>query len=369
MSKTQWKFINNRMIVPNKYAISSDIKFKDINDNSEPFLYKSTNGYDFVMLELNSNTIKNDERYKSRFMLFRIDLLVAYTFIPIPKSLQNKLLDVIHINGNTRDCNIDNLEWIEDVEEWRTITIPNITLNKYEVSSRGYVRKIVDKRLLTFHLNAKGYPTVSLSINKPITTNIGVHHSITKPIHRIVAYQFYGDVDLQVNHINGVKVDNNYKNLEYITNYDNGRHAIITELRKFKVNDKELDMIYSLLEKYRSTKKVYELLSKSHPHITYNMIHDIKGGRYNERVDFTKHRKLPAYRLHVDEIDMIRDVINKYNGSNSKAYNEIHDHFPYISHSIVNHIKIGKNSYKKSLKYDTSLNNGKYPYIERSKQV
>lgn len=49
-------------------------------------------------------------------------------------------------------------------------------------------------------------------------------------VHRIVADAFIGPSDLQVNHKDGVKTNNHWKNLEYATNQQNVQHAYDTGL-------------------------------------------------------------------------------------------------------------------------------------------
>lgn len=367
MNKVLWKYINNRLIVPNKYMISSNIEFRNVKSNFVPMTYRSSNGYDFVLLELSEETLRNPYRYKSELMLFRIDLLVAYTFIPIPKELSNKTLDVEHINGDTRDCSIDNLRWIEDIEVWETVTLQNITPNKYRISNHGFVKLLDDEQFHPFYINHDGYAVTALTTVNNRVSKGTLKYDTNKPVHRLVAHEFYGDKDLPVNHINGIKIDNHYKNLEYVTNYENQQHAFITHLRYSEMNNKDLDMIYTLLERYRSTDKVYEIICRKYPHISHHMIHDVKGGRYDRRVDFSKHRKLPAYRLHVDEIDMVRDKLIEYDGDSKMVHKSLCDKYPFISMAIIIHIKGGKESYRNSLKYDMDFNNGKFPYVERSK--
>ncbi len=47
----------------------------------------------------------------------------------------------------------------------------------------------------------------------------------TKKIHRLVMLTFYGESDLQVNHIDGNKTNNNLFNLEYCSAFQNMQHA------------------------------------------------------------------------------------------------------------------------------------------------
>jgi hypothetical protein len=45
-------------------------------------------------------------------------------------------------------------------------------------------------------------------------------------VHRLIMLTFCGESDLQVNHIDGIKTNNNLTNLEYCTPLENMRHAV-----------------------------------------------------------------------------------------------------------------------------------------------
>jgi hypothetical protein len=80
---------------------------------------------------------------------------------------------------------------------------------------------------------------------KPIThprgyQHIHIHHgkAITCRIHRLVMEAFRGFSNLEVNHIDGNKGNNNLSNLEYCTPKENVRHAFTTGLSKGKKGTK-----------------------------------------------------------------------------------------------------------------------------------
>ena len=209
-----WKQINHPDILPG-YLISPQgyIKTKGIKDKDcikEPS-YHSTNGYDFMLL--NNKEIK--------LQLFPLDDIVAYAYIPIPESLKDKPIKVTHVNGDTRDISLDNLEWVEDIEEWRVCTYPGVKPNMYEVSSWGRVRNKGSLDTRTIGLNTQGYFRIVID---------GREYRV----HRLVAWEFC-EFDLEfssnhINHINGRKTTNIPKNLEVVTTQDNTRHAEITGL-------------------------------------------------------------------------------------------------------------------------------------------
>lgn len=113
----------------------------------------------------------------------------------------------------------------------------------YEVSNLGRVRSITRKiertnpknpnikslytykgKLIPFWITKKGYCRCSLNIN-----GINKNHLV----HQLVAREFIDNSGnkKQINHINCVKTDNNVKNLEWVTNYENYLHALENGLR------------------------------------------------------------------------------------------------------------------------------------------
>lgn len=97
----------------------------------------------------------------------------------------------------------------------------------YEVSSDGRVRRAKPGRRtqvgreLSLILGAVGYFVVS-----PVTDGKNRRHYV----HRMVAECFLGagPPGAEVNHIDGVKTNNNVENLEYVTHAENMAHAGVT---------------------------------------------------------------------------------------------------------------------------------------------
>jgi hypothetical protein len=96
----------------------------------------------------------------------------------------------------------------------------------YEVSNDGVVRRRCAGRgtqpgrlLVCTTVDTKGYPIVVLHVRG---------RGLTKKIHGLVARAFLGErpVGKQVNHKDGVKRNNHFTNLEYVTQSQNIRHAI-----------------------------------------------------------------------------------------------------------------------------------------------
>lgn len=83
-----------------------------------------------------------------------------------------------------------------------------------EVSNLGEVRKVSDKSLMKKFLTQKGYEFVNLTYNKK---------PVVKLVHNLVATTFIGErpPSMVIDHINGVRTDNNVTNLRYCTNREN----------------------------------------------------------------------------------------------------------------------------------------------------
>lgn len=95
----------------------------------------------------------------------------------------------------------------------------------YEVSNMGQVRNKRTGRYLAQHLNREGgYLRVTID---------GRH----KYVHRLVAAAFYDcdDETLEVNHIDGDKMNNCLPNIEWSTRQDNIQHACINDLHHVDV--------------------------------------------------------------------------------------------------------------------------------------
>lgn len=104
----------------------------------------------------------------------------------------------------------------KDIENYRGI---------YQVSNLGRVKSLVRKRVLKeriFKLTSitNGYIGVCLHKN-----GIKIKREL---VHRLVAKAFIPNPEdkPQVNHIDGVKTNNNLSNLEWNTRYENVQHAI-----------------------------------------------------------------------------------------------------------------------------------------------
>jgi hypothetical protein len=195
--------------------------YGDIRYNKSNLTYKATyhssNGYDYAPFILNDPGSNS----KNKIRLFPIDEIIAMVYIPVPHELCGKRLTVKHINGDNRDISLSNLEWIEDIEIWKTCTYPGVKPNTYEVSNHGNVRNIITGKILNGWHDHHGYHIIGLQ---------GHNEVIQCGVHRFVSYEFvsietYQTDIYEVNHIDSVQFHNHYKNLEVVTHVENMNHS------------------------------------------------------------------------------------------------------------------------------------------------
>jgi hypothetical protein len=96
------------------------------------------------------------------------------------------------------------------MEEWKRCK----EIDTYEVSNTGKIRNRRTGRVMRTTINAQGYECIQLHKN-------GQYYS--RRLHRLIADAFYdGEHDgLDVDHIDGNKLNNNVENLEWCTRKEN----------------------------------------------------------------------------------------------------------------------------------------------------
>lgn len=120
------------------------------------------------------------------------------------------------------------------MEQKNEIWIPiKDTNGKYSVSNLGRIVNNDSGKIRKLCYDQKGYLRVRLSVNGDM-----------RPfkVHRVVAICFIENPynKREVNHINGIKDQNNVSNLEWVTSSENAKHAHLTGLNKISDYQKEV---------------------------------------------------------------------------------------------------------------------------------
>lgn len=141
---------------------------------------------------------------------------------------------------------------------WKKIIIDNIETN-YSVSEDGIIRNDNTNKILSQRIQ-QGYCHVGLTIN-------GKAKSCR--VHRLVAQAFIPNPENKpyVNHIDGIRSNNNVENLEWCTPKENTQHAVKTGLMlptreraviQFSLEGERLAEYVSLAEAARQTSSSVE---------------------------------------------------------------------------------------------------------------
>lgn len=115
------------------------------------------------------------------------------------------------------------------IEFWAPVTnrlIPDIIPNRYYISTFGRTYNNKTKRPIGLSMHRKGYIQFSV-----MTTD---QRQVTKKLHRMIMFTFCyfpGCEKYEVNHIDGIKTNNNITNLEWCTSSENTIHAINNVLK------------------------------------------------------------------------------------------------------------------------------------------
>lgn len=279
-----WKSLNHKQIQDGYYLSSyGRIRYEN-NDPYEPE-YHSSNGYDYSCFIL-----KEEYRTNSISRLFPIDDLIGMTFLTSHSTLRNVRVKINHIDGNNRNNNLSNLEWIEDIEEWRPLkfsmeTKDGISLHVKETNYRISSDCNVWSNVTGTYMNPStedGY----VKLNMPLyTEDERAYYPKRVKLHRAMAMSFdlpgYSEETQSINHINGFKGDNRLKNLEWMSTQGNVQHAFLAGLEvnpkgqehpRAKFTDHQRQCIYEILKtlKWTSPKLLTMLIAERLPNISHD---------------------------------------------------------------------------------------------------
>lgn len=334
MNKNIYWEVLNFPNVAKGFLISPEgfVRFKDSEGSSYLTAdYHSTNGYDFILL-------MNQEL---KLQLFPIDALVASVYIPIPKELEYKNIIVNHKNGNTRDISLANLEWIEDIEIWKDIQDPEILSKGYKISNHGGIMSPPNHSIKHYHLMQhdiqETYKKVLLYSTR-INSNKNRYHFL---VHRLVCTHFsdlpYYNYPLDVNHIDGNKYNNHWKNLEIVTRAQNNRHARLTGLCINTITPFNRHLIRALLIKHEGSITKTLADPDCPDRLTDSILQTFKKELIEkEHLSF----KVNQQRKITPEIyQEIKELIIKYDGNLNKVFPLINDKYPEIDFYNLKSIK------------------------------
>ena len=302
--------------------------------------YISSNGNVYVLITKEDNT----------FSMVPFAHVMGLTFIPIPNDLLGKPIIIRHKNGNKLDNYIDNLEWVEDVEEWRDVIYKDIKRGCYQVSNWGRVRSLFNGRqtIMKPFDSPTGYKRIYLASDTP-------SHSGRKcAVHQLVATAFipgYNQDRTQINHIDANHANNHYLNLEWVTHKENTQHAMILNINphgdkngRHIITEQEAVVICELLNKYHgSTNEVYNELRDKITGLTPAIISSIKYGEtfvyVSDRYLTDDGRTKTERKTDIGTILDVAQCLKRNKGDVKKTRNELINVYPWITLGWIWHLK------------------------------
>ena len=334
MQKEIWKPIPNIEYFNNvqKYYMMSTLgKCKTFNGK----LLKSRLGsacsaipcYSLNKIELNSKTRK-----------ININILMALTFMYRPDFKNHKIL---YLDGNFNNNNIFNLIWddglwvdnkkyiihksakptIESLPGEIWLPIPAIgelsiynTMGMYASNYGRIINIFNEKRMKLERTSSDDYYKINMRLLNN-TTKVA-------QLHRIILITFNyipGCENLQVNHIDGNKHNNNINNLEWVTCKENIRHAYINKL-SYQIGSSHTestisdDTIYKVLDDYLSNNLTNtNIINKYNISIFYDLL--CGRTRLNTLIDYliSKGINNPMDVFNEFEINNMKLIINNCN--------------------------------------------------------
>ena len=149
----------------------------------------------------------------------------------------------------------------------------------YLIDEQGNVYSEFKKGYLKPSLNHKGYLRYAIKLKNGKERQLFIHRLL------MICYNYIENhEEMQVNHIDGNKLNNNLNNLEWITNEDNMKHAVKNNLIAHQIGESNpcnklseqtvLEIIDHLLNKDMSVSDMAEIYNCSK-----STIYAIKGKR------------------------------------------------------------------------------------------
>lgn len=340
--KEYWNIVD--IDIPQCFEVSTLGNVRTLSTKRSVDIYHSTNGFDYCFVQFENRSIP---------CLKRIDKIVAYTFIPVPEKLLGCPLTVRHKDGNISNNRVDNLEWCEDIENWKYIDYDEIIPNRYMVSSWGRI-KLVD-----------GSVTVGIFSNGYYRINLKTIHNEFKlfQVHRLVSHMFLNDpnsVNMVINHIDGEGTNNFIDNLEWVTRAVNNKHACFMGLHQKVVQFYIRKRIEELLLINPSPIVVLrEIHNEGYVHVTEDDVSRIKRSMSKTHT-FERLNKLPMSDI---VFNKIKELLIAFDGDIQTSLKELHgEGYQELS---IHDVKTVKRKISKEYNFPNLRMNRKIREVER----
>jgi len=324
----------------NEWKINPDFPDYIISNKGKIFSYKinkelENNNYKKYQDSYNSFSIRDKNNVIHHIY---VHVLVYCTFNDLSiKSLGNNVID--HINRNRHDNRLENLRLVNRSEnsknrgdiKYKEISqqiksnnfrligkYKNFYFDNYKINEYGDIISINKNKVITHHIQLKYHVVTLYDKYTKKRCNVKVHQLVaTVYIQNTNNYKI-------INHINEIRGDNYYKNLEWTTDKQNIRHSNAKSIVQINLDGKYID-IFEAINDCKEYKKKYIYHCCKHKLKTYNkFIWKYLSELTESDIDKLK-IDLP------DKLDIINKLVNRIKIKNNAKKLEFND-----SHSIKN---------------------------------
>jgi len=227
----------------------------------------------------------------------------------------------------------------------KTITYPGVKKNTYQIMDYGPIfENGVELRQF---INPDGYYQVSLKNDSG-----GFIHPM---VSRLVAWEFCSnrDLDLEVDHVDGIRINNDYRNLEWVTSLENTRRMYNKHKDSYK-DYKTPEQIYGICKLLQDTDLSYiEICNAVGLNLNYNQAKALCGDlmdrkywwdisfkfdfsrRNGQRRRITEPQKLKLFQIYLKTGSIEQTYADYYGKPYKEASHKEKDNFRHIMKRII----------------------------------
>ena len=201
--------------------------------------------------------------------------------------------------------------------------LKDLNLSNYCITKDGEVYSLLSSKFLKKYVGSIASGGEYYKVH--LVSDSGKH--VTKKVHRLVAETYIPNDDdnkTQVNHIDGNKLNNSVRNLEWVSPKENSLHSMENNLRDPRNRNEKIKLINKediINPKRDSGKKVY---NSDDVHLICNMLQD--GYRICDVARVTGFHRKEIQDIRNNEYEGYSDIIQTYN----------FDHLPKFNKTDVN---------------------------------
>lgn len=216
---------------------------------------------------------------------------------------------------------------------FRPLNAFGINPDNYLISNYGHIYSIRRDKILKSQLSTTGYYYTACGANNRIYNHRGV---------AAIYVDGYDEIHNCVNHKNGDKLDDYYKNLEWVTKAENNTHAYNTGLNNYigenckssKLTNEQVRYICELMQNGYDNNSILRIISPEETQNNYEIIRSIRKGYAWKSISSEYNIPQSKYSFRSISEDQIRHICENFEKGMSipECYEDIYQtKFPGVN--------------------------------------